>query len=329
MGKSVTEVYAQLYHYTTAAGLKGIVESQQLRATNIAYLNDSEEHTGFFDRRLPYLLEEPVRSVAEKMASTEQGQNQIEANGGLEHVIQQDIQNLVDTFRTVTLKLNKPYITAFCGVPKQSPDDGLLSQWRGYGTDGGYAIVFETDELQRLLDEESKNFHYQFYVWGDVEYYDQDTLQNAPHPETIEWEKAVQKAISGFFSTNKREELDGLVEPITALSCTHKHKGFAEESEVRIVAIPSNAELFKLAQDSGDKRPRKPVQFEMKNGVLVPYIMLFGRPSAGDAIKLPIRKIIVGPHPDKYKRQKAVELMLEQNGVVAEVTVSDIPYLGR
>ncbi|HMC13498.1 MAG TPA: hypothetical protein VKG67_04050, partial [Gallionellaceae bacterium] len=73
MGKSVNEAHAHLYHYTTAAGLQGIVESQQLWATNIAYLNDAEELTGFFDRSLPHLLEESVRSAAEKIASTTSG----------------------------------------------------------------------------------------------------------------------------------------------------------------------------------------------------------------------------------------------------------------
>jgi hypothetical protein len=45
--------------------------------------------------------------------------------------------------------------------------------------------------------------------------------------------------------------------------------------------------------------------------------------------KLPISKIVVGPHPDKFKRQKSVQALLKQAQVDAEVTVSDIPYLGR
>jgi len=274
-------------------------------------------------------LEEPVRAAAEKKASTGSGRSQLNADGGLEKTVKEEIMALVSALRSTTLKLNKPYVTAFCSVPKQSPDDGLLSQWRGYGTDGGYAIVFETDGLQQLLDKESKSFHYQFTVWGDVEYYDQNISQKVIYPETLKREEIVQQAFRSFMLTNKREELDTLAEPITALSCMHKHRGFVEEAEVRIVAVPSKAELFKLAQNSGDKRPRKPVHFEIKNGVLVPYIMLFGRQSNGNAVKLPISKIIVGPHPNKYKRQKAVELILEQHGLEAEVTVSDIPYLGR
>jgi hypothetical protein len=32
-----------LYHYTTAAGLMGIVQSRTLRATNAEFLNDAQE----------------------------------------------------------------------------------------------------------------------------------------------------------------------------------------------------------------------------------------------------------------------------------------------
>jgi len=45
--------------------------------------------------------------------------------------------------------------------------------------------------------------------------------------------------------------------------------------------------------------------------------------------KLPIKSIIVGPHPDKIKRKKAVELLLGQHGISAEVMISEIPYLSR
>ncbi len=329
MDKSVVKAHPQLYHYTNAAGLQGIVESQQLRAMSIEYLNDAEEHTGFFDRRLPHLLEEPVRATAEKIASTALGLSQLNASGGVEDVVKAEIVTLVSALRSTTLKLNKPYVTAFCSVPIQSPDDGLLSQWRGYGSDGGYAIVFETEGLKQLLDEEKMSFHYQFSVWGDVEYYDQDTSQKAAYPETIEWEKIVQQTFRSYMLTNKPDELDALAEPITALSCMHKHRGFAEEAEVRIVAVPSNTELFKLAQNSGDKRPRKPIEFVRKNGILVPCIMLFGHELNGNATRLPISKVIVGPHSERLKRKKAVKLMLEEHEIEAEVTVSDIPYIGR
>jgi hypothetical protein len=53
------------------------------------------------------------------------------------------------------------YVTCFCG---ESDDEyvnqnGLLSQWRGYG-DGGFAIVFDTRGIEELLDIESRQFNY-------------------------------------------------------------------------------------------------------------------------------------------------------------------------
>lgn len=192
MSKSVSEVHSQLYHYTTAAGLQGIVESQQLRGTSIAYLNDAEEHTGFFDRRLPSLLEKAIRAAAEEIQDIPAERSRFEAAGGIQEALQA-ARGFGDAIKTATLKFNSPYVASFCTtLPQQDADDGLLSQWRGYGSDGGYAIVFDTHGLDKLLEAESKNFHYQYLFWGDVEYYDQDSTYAAAQPETIEAEMIVR-----------------------------------------------------------------------------------------------------------------------------------------
>ena len=328
MTQSVVEAYKQLYHYTTAKGLNGIVESQQLRATNISYLNDSEELTGFFNRRLLHLLEEPIRAHFTDMQTTTSGRTYIDAEGGLEHVVTQSITKLGALLRSHTLKFHAPHVTSFCAASPQDPDDGLLSQWRGYGPDGGYAIVFETHRLQQLIDQLPDTYLYQFGCWGDVEYYDQDSNEKAAHSETLEREATVKQTIRTFVrDPSNSNAFCELYAPITALSCMHKHRGFREEAEVRIVAVPANDEVFEAAQKRGNKKPKHPVHFVEKHGVLVPYIMLFGDKSSGTATKLPISKVIVGTHPEKFKRQKAVDLMLKQHGIKAEVTVSDIPYL--
>lgn len=329
MGQRVSETCSELLHYTTAAGLQGIIQSQQVWATNIAYLNDAEEHTGFFDRRLPRLLHAPIQNALDELRGTDSGQRYLEAVGGPDNA-RKDLATLAGTFRSVTLKFNYPYVTSFCrALSPHVAADGLLSQWRGYGVDGGYAIVFGTDGVEKLLDEESKRFNYQSLRWGDVEYYDKAPSQEAVHTETIEWEKAIQDAVRKFLVTRNERELDAALEPVTALACLHKHTGFLEEAEVRIVAIPANPEVLEASQKTGDRRPPKRIHFVTKNGVLVPYIELFERKNLSSKGKLPITRVIVGPHPNKLKRQKAVALMLEQHQIDAEATISDIPYLGR
>lgn len=330
MVKSVVEEHQRLYHYTTAIGLDGILKSQQLWATHISYLNDYEEHTGFFDRRLPLLLKEPVQSALTEIGNTISGRKIINEEGGAEKVIANLIRDLSASIRTSSLSFNQPYVTSFCReLPGKASENGLLSQWRGYGPDGGYAIAFDTQRLDELLEGESRKFYYELIHWGDVDYFDDDQDIKDRHPETLEWEKTLQGAIEQFILTQRPEAFDPLHLVLSQLSCRHKHIGFSEESEVRIIAFPPNAELLAEARKKGDNRPTNPIRFIPRRGLLVPYIALFGHNAGEEKIRLPITKIIVGPHPEKLKRQKAVELLLEQLEIPAKVDVSDIPYVGR
>lgn len=324
MSQSVVEAHPRLHHYTTAAGLQGIVESQQIWATSIAYLNDAEEHTGFYDRRLARLMEPALREGLTTRAQTDAGRRQIERNGGIDVAIKIGLDEFIPMFRSATLAFNNPFIASFCRVTDQVANDGLLSQWRGYGTDGGYAIEFDTAALEQLLRLEQAKYYYQYSVWGDVEYYNQNSSEAPVHAETQEWETGLKNAVRDYVLDPRPDRLGEMLEPLTALSCLHKHRGFSEEAEVRIVALPTNDDIFQEALADGEKRPRRLIKFRATNGVLVPYISLFG-----NGEKLPIRRILVGPHPDKIKRQWAVRQMLAQHGVEAEVTSSDIPYLGR
>lgn len=326
MEKTVAEAHPQLYHYTSATGLWGMLEKQQLWATNIAYLNDLEERTGFFNRRLPYLLRATIAAAVHKLNESPATKAYIDKSGGIE-AVEQDLGNtLKNELRSHTLRFDEPYTVSFCSPPFD-PANGLLSQWRGYGTDGGYAVVFDTAKLSELMNAEQA-FHYQHFSFGDVEYFGECGTGAAVHSETLRSEKVIQDAVYKFILSQDKSAFDPTYEPITSLSCRYKHRGFAEEAEVRIVAIPTSNEIYKLARQH-DPLPRKEINFRPDNGVLVPYIKLFGHEQGHDLGKLPIMRIIVGPHPDKERRQKAVMLLLDRYGIEAEVIISGIPYRGR
>src|SRR5687768_8171235 len=141
MGKKVSEEYAELFHYTGDVGLRGIVESQQLWATNFAYLNDAEEHVGFFQRRLPILLERAIKKAVNEAVKNPVAKKEIDEDGGVETVVAGLKQDMHSSLQDAAMKINEPYIASFCGSKVSGADsDGLLSQWRGYGTQGGYAI---------------------------------------------------------------------------------------------------------------------------------------------------------------------------------------------
>ena len=70
MPTPVSQQYPELLHYTTLEGLRGIVSSGCLWATDATYLNDSGEITHFFDERLRALVLEDARNYAIELART-------------------------------------------------------------------------------------------------------------------------------------------------------------------------------------------------------------------------------------------------------------------
>ena len=97
---------------------------------------------------------------------------------------------------------------------------------------------------------------------------------------------------------------------------------------MRIVAIPLSPEVRRMAQaEDRTLKPEKPKKHFVRRGLAVPYIDLFENISISSGKRLPITRIIVGPHPEKDKRRKAVEILLQQHGIEAPVSVSAIPYL--
>lgn len=106
--------------------------------------------------------------------------------------------------------------------------------------------------------------------------------------------------------------------PFMRCATRFKHSGFREEQEIRIVHI---RELQSSVPEG--RNPYRRVEFRSHRKSWVPYVSLFS--AAGE--KLPIKRIIIGPHPRSDLRRRAVELFLRQAGVEAEVYVSRIPYL--
>lgn len=332
MAKDVSEAYESLWHYTTAQGLLGIIQNQELWATSIRFTNDAREFLGFFDRNLGRLVGDGVREGIHHHEATDDGRRRIQEQGGAAAVQEKIADHLSSAIRSATLKL-EPFITSFCGATTKTSDDGLLSQWRGYGHDGGYALVFDTKGLQRLLGEEQEHWMIAHGHWGDVDYCVDDGTPQDAHEEAIEWEqqirvhvgRATQNLLVGTSGGTMFEEL---FDPVVSLATRYKHAGFHEEQEVRIVVLPSTIEDTAVARRRGDGPQRKQLHFTAQGGLPIPRISLFNRPGT-EKVALPIKKVVVGPHPDKMRRKKAVEMLVAENGLDAAVVASGIPFIGK
>ena len=115
-----------LAHYTTADGLRGIIQNGSLWASGAYYLNDSSEldygRQLFCEILTKAIAEEERDPVSKHIFQT--AKKAFEPGGEMESIIDQT------------------YVACFC------ERDNLLSQWRAYGQSGGYAIVFPLKELR-------------------------------------------------------------------------------------------------------------------------------------------------------------------------------------
>lgn len=115
-----------LYHYTTAAGALAILQSAELWATDVRFMNDSDEMTHAIRVMLSDACDLPCR--AESAAALKQ--------------ILTALSDSRDGFFAACLSAN----------------GDLLSQWRGYADDGlGYAIGLRTEALLRNVRGTQRN----------------------------------------------------------------------------------------------------------------------------------------------------------------------------
>jgi hypothetical protein len=294
-----------LHHYTTADGLKGIVENSELWASSAYFLNDSAEITygyGLLKEALDKWLTQNPRS--EESVSL-----------GLARVLRrwfgEDLLN-----KNVIQPI---YLACFC------EDDNLLSQWRAYGQSGGYSVGFRVppDRFTNQGFKPEPNTYTS--KWVKVEYDRNEQIRKCDATLgtllAIFDDENTAQAIANIgdhpivgYTKCMRAIVDILLEEIVSF----KNEAFNIEKEWRVVVRPR--ELTKQGTDDGGKTPM-PLYFRSSRGMLVPYVKLVPIDSAKG---LPLACVRSGPTLDKATAGMAVSLMLGKKGISIPVRGSDI-----
>lgn len=331
-----------LWHYTTLDGLKGILSKQNLWATDYRYLNDSSElvYSKIILQR--EVFPRVVATIKLEYDDDQCVRQNVDAQGGIKRVAQMETNDTLDILyesllNPPPLKRNIPYILSFCKADKDDEflqKHGLLSQWRGYGKDGGFAIVFNLEKLHEEFIIEQREFYHGISQYGDVVYAPDKASATDEIKKAIdriaETSHKVYKSIVYKTSNNavpKQEinwadTLDSLVRCAMRL----KHKGFSEENEYRFYAFPYCEEAKNNQYFEEDKNKSiKQVMTRSNSGILVPYIKLFEKSKS-----LPIERICIGPHKDKKLREQSIKSYLGTIGQDhIEVFCSEIPFIGQ
>ena len=125
----MTEPPTVVYHYTDAAGLLGILQSESLWATDVRFLNDGEE--------LAYAADSIVAELQHR-AEAIQSQSEVEGDERATTLL-----GLADELSSHAAgRSGQVFVTCFC------TNGDLLSQWRGYGRKEGYALGFDFEILR-------------------------------------------------------------------------------------------------------------------------------------------------------------------------------------
>lgn len=323
----LAEEHPELFHYTGISGLEGIIKSQSLWATHSSFLNDPTEINAF-KVRLPGILRPEVIKAVNELNRIAADRVLIGLQGGIAKVIEEFTLGITKQMYSALLDIQRGlFIASFCTAQNDKiKQHGLLSQWRGYGQEGGYAIVFDTSRLSTLLEKEARKWGYDIFI-GDV-VYSSDSDEKF-RKELGEDTDILSARIRDFLVTQSSEHLDHVYYPFVRCACRYKHWGFDEEKEVRIIAIPPMREVFEEQKAQGLLTEEKKLCHFVRGGTPVPCVHLFEEITEIPDNPLPITRIIIGPHRDKEKRQHAVESLLSQHQLNIPVTVTEIPYVGN
>ena len=312
--KRISDVHPELFHYTSENGLFGILKTQYLRATHWQHLNDASELMQFHHELPRLILPELVRRANEIALRSGEARQWLIDNGGVDTVCREKAKGLAEAmckpllFGTENERLFEFYITSFCtpdGAFAEVRNHGLLSQWRYYGQEGGYALVFDTAELENLMELEHSQWSCRLSC-GEVGY-------SSDSPEVLSKRIRSVPAFLKIFSQyqfDSEEEYAQLLEPLLD-SCIHyKHWAFAEEKEVRLVAVLNSKRMLDEHEAANVPVVERKRQFFLRDQRQIPYINLFEGLEVNRPCRLPIRRIIVGPGPSQKQREAKLRAFL-------------------
>jgi hypothetical protein len=318
-----------LFHYTSGDGLAGILKTNSLFASHSDFLNDSTECQIIRELLTPQIENEIEETTKELVQSGLLQKEVYNAHGG--SFALGEANNVLSVLFKAINGIAPFFITSFCMHAKGTIDftNGLLSQWRGYGRNGGFAVEFDEHGIDRLVLLEEEKFSYDIITTGNVTYDDYSEkltpadfkgLANAMIRDVFASERYDISSLTGT------REVTDYIRPFLRSAPFMKHFGFREENEYRIVAPCYRTKVNKIATAEEQKIADfhfKPMELRRRgDGTLIPYIELFkdlGRP-------LPIVSILVGPHSNQEHQKNALELFLEQRGFDIPVRVSHLPY---
>lgn len=270
-----------LYHYTSSSGLLGIIESRELRATDIYFLNDFREFTHGMDQ---------VRGLLDKaVANYQKRVGQMNKNV-------KTIYDLLQRIYPMNANYNH-YITSF------TDQRDNLRQWMSYGkSNASYCIAFKAGFYDSIKVPEGM-----ISVMDKVNYDPFDHKQRTNLDEKII--EDFRLAIENKTDSPIRKIVTKQLRTLYAFNCTFKTSEFRDESETRFI-FQLNSQA---STDHDTPNYSNLVKFTERAGILIPHINI--------PFELKwIEEIIIGPNIQKEFAETGLKSLLSARGVNCKVS---------
>jgi Protein of unknown function (DUF2971) len=281
------ELPSMLWHYTSADGVRSIIDTSRLRFSHARFLNDPTEIAFGWD----------------------------EVTKALQHAIDSatNLKNFFAMTRSVAGDVyNAGHFFTFC----LSARTDSLSQWRAYGAGGeGYAVGFDSSLVQSSTESDAKCTLLQLR-YSDS---DRSALLRRGIDATIRfWQELLTEPVA----PEHKEGIAGranvhLSRFMMLAALSFKHPSFEDEHEWRLV-------ISIHPGDRDSEELQRKVEFRAGIGIVKPYIDL---PAASTTMKrLPITKIMFGPTLRPTVTRESIQFLLNQRGYGhVPVDPSDVP----
>jgi hypothetical protein len=287
---------AKLYHYTSAKGFKGIVESNRLWASSIYYLNDASELQYGCD-----LLHQSLKKAFDALMDP-----------GFE-VGKAVLRRCLDTFHNPIEHYPDVYVCCFC----ESED--VLSMWRTYGVQGGFAIEFSLVR-ERIFQLAPPSGGELFLRRVDYDRQSQELKLDTACKKFVDMLRSLDQFLNPWIRTHPLEEtgIASMVyffqEILVSILPSLKHPAFRDENEWRAIIRKSRA--------TGAADDQWKLNFRTSELGLIPYFEISPDTLYGT---LPITKVVCGPSPNPQLAQNSARLLLSGNFYTVAIEGSGIP----
>jgi DUF2971 family protein len=280
-----------LFHYTDAAGLKGVLETKQLWATHFEHLNDQSELR---------IGEDLVTKEAEGLA------RELPERSARRFIVEQFAAMHPEQRLS---RVGSIYLASL------SEHGDQLSQWRAYGADGsGYAIGFRSLPIPEPDTTEAAAG----LILLKCEY-DASVFRRRIYQILLEISAGFEKFVHSERGLTNTQAVGSIALSIclrrVAVEVPRlKDKAFEEEGEWRLVGFTST------------DRDKEVVKFRTSARALVPYMPI----PVSDGECMDLDAVVVGPRQDADRARRTAAILLRHHGYSEEILRSSrAPYRGR